>query len=953
MTILSYLQRLQQSTNPKSALDIGANVGEFSHLCRSLWNDIDILMVEGNENCEPDLKLTGYPYTIELLGDEEKEVDFYIQSDNIKGTGCSYYREITHLYDEPIIVKKTLKKLDDIVNQTFDIIKIDTQGSELDIIRGGRDTISKASYVILELPIKEYNLNSPKIEEIIEEMKSLGFDDFNPIEEHRWPNHDNLFEYNELFQIDAVFTKKSMKKTNIIDCFPYFNEKEILELRINLLNDYVDYFIIMEGDRTHSGAPKEFTCMKDLEVLDINTDKVIVLQVELPEGEDIHNQIDIKNIIKNELERGVEGNKKYLSHWARERIQRDALLNLVDDCDDNTVFFITDCDEIIDPKNIEYIARVVRDNPEAIIKIPLVFLEGSANCRVYYKNGNPVEWNISTFACLKSHLKKATPTELRCNISDYELRFITENGNYVSDLGWHFGWMGDIERRRTKSQSFLHANTFKAEDIVNNITSYIPQEGSPSVSDYRNFILKKYPNSLLPQKIFELPRVKAFLISDETEEFDWGDTDAEYIELFTNENIIWRTYEKHCPVKSGDIVFDAGANCGSFTYSILDKNPEHVYCIEPSNTLINSLKKNVGHGPVTFINKAISDAEEDSKVIDESGVYIYHNDGDVYSTTTFKNIIGENGITRIDFLKFDCEGGEYSIFTKENYDFIRDNVRHCAGEWHITHHKDAIERFIEFRNLYLQDHTDLHVYERNGKEVTQDIFNDQYLYDFREFWKDTYLGQFMIYISYDAPVITDTPAFTSYSNPRPALWVVDNFYDDPYAVRDFALKQEYLQGGLGKGFIGKRSCEQFLFPGLRESFQKITGIPITRWEEHGMNGRFQSTIAGEPNVYHSDEQTWAGAIYLTPDAPYNAGTSLIAHKPTRIRHSSHPEAYKMWSDPNTYDIHLDPSPWERIDVAANVFNRLVIWNAHCPHAAGEYFGDNLDTSRLIHLFFFD
>jgi len=713
MTILSYLQQLQQSTNPKSVLDIGANVGEFSHLCKSLWNDIDILMVEGNENCEPDLKLTGYPYTIELLGDEEKEVDFYIQSDNIKGTGCSYYREVTHLYDEPIIVKKTLKKLDDIVNQTFDIIKIDTQGSELDIIRGGRDTISKASYVILELPIKEYNLNSPKIEEIIEEMKSLGFDNFNPIEEHRWPNHDNLFEYNELFQIDAVFTKKSMKKTNIIDCFPYFNEKELLELRINLLNDYVDYFIIMEGDRTHSGAPKEFTCMKDLETLNINTDKVIVLQVELPEGEDIHNQIDVKNIALNELEKGVEENKKYLSHWARERIQRDALLNLVDDCDDNTVFFITDCDEIVDPKNIEYIAKVVRNTPEVVIKIPLVFLEGSANCRVYYKNGNPVEWNISTFACLKSHLKKATPTELRCNISDYELRGITENGKYLPDLGWHFGWMGDIERRKTKCQSFLHANTFNTEENVNNITSYIPQEGSISISDYKNCILKKYPNSLLPQKIFELPRVKAFLIPD------------------------------------------------------------------------------------------------------------------------------------------------------------------------------------------------------------------------------------------------DTPAFTFHSNPRPALWIVDNFYDDPYTVRDFALKQEYLQGGLGKGFIGKRSCEQFLFPGLRETFQKVTGIPITRWEEHGMNGRFQSTIAGEPNVYHSDEQTWAGAIYLTPDAPYNAGTSLIAHKSTRIRHSSHPEAYKMWSDPNTYDIHLDPSPWERIDVAANVFNRLVIWNAHCPHAAGEYFGDTLDTSRLIHLFFFD
>lgn len=238
----------------------------------------------------------------------------------------------------------------------------------------------------------------------------------------------------------------------------------------------------------------------------------------------------------------------------------------------------------------------------------------------------------------------------------------------------------------------------------------------------------------------------SYLVPDN---FDWGGTDPEYAQMFTNENFIERTYEKHCRIKTGDIVIDAGANCGSFTYSILGKNPKQVYCVEPSNTLIHSLKKNVGYGPVTFINKAISDFESDSVVIADRGVYIYENNGNEYSTTTFKKIIEENNITQVDFLKIDCEGGEYSIFTKENYDFIIKNVKHCAGEWHINDHKDAIERFIEFRDLYLTKCNLLHVYERSGKEVTEHIFDDTYLYGFREYWKDTYLGQFIIYFTFN------------------------------------------------------------------------------------------------------------------------------------------------------------------------------------------------------------
>ena len=241
------------------------------------------------------------------------------------------------------------------------------------------------------------------------------------------------------------------------------------------------------------------------------------------------------------------------------------------------------------------------------------------------------------------------------------------------------------------------------------------------------------------------------------DQFDWGNTDQEYIQLFTNENLVFNTYEQHCPVKTGDIVFDIGANCGSFTYSILDKNPKHVYCVEPSNTLIHSLRNNVGDGPVTLINKAIGDENCENKTIAENGVFIYQNDGDVYSTITLKQLIKENNISKIDFLKFDCEGGEYSIFTKENYNFIKNNVIHFAGEWHINDHENSIERFIEFRNLYLQDYKELYVYDRTGKEITQEIFDDEFLYHFREYWKETYIGQFIIYVTYEQNKLTNFP----------------------------------------------------------------------------------------------------------------------------------------------------------------------------------------------------
>ena len=194
--------------------------------------------------------------------------------------------------------------------------------------------------------------------------------------------------------------------------------------------------------------------------------------------------------------------------------------------------------------------------------------------------------------------------------------------------------------------------------------------------------------------------------------------------------------------------------------------------------------------------------------------------------------------------------------------------------------------------------------------------------------------------------------FNVSANSKPTSWIVDNFYENPDQVREFALKQEYVEGGFGRGFIGRRTEQQFLFPGLKERFEDIMGRKITAWESHGMNGRFQIAWSGEPLVYHCDSQKWGGMLYLTPDAPYSCGTTLYAHKTTRARTYYQEGWDAAWKDiPG--DPHLDGTHFEPVDVLGNVYNRLVIFDASAIHSASQYFGTVKENGRCWQMFFFD
>lgn len=185
---------------------------------------------------------------------------------------------------------------------------------------------------------------------------------------------------------------------------------------------------------------------------------------------------------------------------------------------------------------------------------------------------------------------------------------------------------------------------------------------------------------------------------------------------------------------------------------------------------------------------------------------------------------------------------------------------------------------------------------------------------------------------------------------KPRLWIVDDFYSDPDVIRNTALNAPYIEGGIGRGFIGRRSQQQFLFPGLKERFEQIMSMKITKWDSNATNGRFQACWAGEPLVYHCDDQSWAGVIYLTPDAPVECGTTLFGHKKSKIRHSTHPQVFTEVFNTGTF---LDKTPYEPVDVAGNIYNRLVLWDATSIHSASEYFGSSVNNGRLFQIFFFD
>lgn len=162
--------------NPSKILDIGAYSGEWSQGIKEIFPNSEIFMIEGNSDHKKSLKQTGFPYGIYMLSDKEKTAVYYKTTSDIT-TGNSLYRENTEYFADDLCYSKKVecKTLDSICNETYDLIKLDVQGSEKDIILGGVNTIRKCKYLICELSVQEYNIGSPYIFEVQSLLENLGF----------------------------------------------------------------------------------------------------------------------------------------------------------------------------------------------------------------------------------------------------------------------------------------------------------------------------------------------------------------------------------------------------------------------------------------------------------------------------------------------------------------------------------------------------------------------------------------------------------------------------------------------------------------------------------------------------------------------------------------------------------------------------------------------------------
>ena len=225
--------------------------------------------------------------------------------------------------------------------------------------------------------------------------------------------------------------------------------------------------------------------------------------------------------------------------------------------------------------------------------------------------------------------------------------------------------------------------------------------------------------------------------------FDWGwmdeptdivrvhlDGSHEHMGQYHKKGIIYEIFEQQCyekffEVEEGDIVLDVGASVGPFTYSILHKKPKQVFCFEPSEREFKTLVKNLRGHQVIPIPKGISNV---NSIVKNDVLF---GGEDEMEALTFDRFIELYNVGKIDFIKTDCEGGEYDIFTENNLEYLKHNVKKIVGEWHLKC-PELKEKFRSFRDNILPHFKNYKIFALDGIDIGWDLWNEHFIEHYTE-----------------------------------------------------------------------------------------------------------------------------------------------------------------------------------------------------------------------------
>lgn len=273
----------------------------------------------------------------------------------------------------------------------------------------------------------------------------------------------------------------------VIDSFIFFNEVELLKLRLHYLNDVVDYFVISESNYTHSGKIKSYYLNKVLLELPENiVRKIIRLKYE-------------PDISQFNFDRDIEWCDLSNDYWKLERAQRNLITDNLSQFSPTDMFMVSDLDEIPSKETVEEYKNVMTENGEmlknfcAVVKSKLFYYNFST-----FQNS---DWDGTVISTVGNAI------QVGC---DY-LRYNRSQFYSIEDGGFHFSTFGDVNRIRTKIKSFAHQEFNKEqyisdvnieksiqnkEDIYHISGKFKTYEFSNYPEDLRKYIVQFFPKEM-------------------------------------------------------------------------------------------------------------------------------------------------------------------------------------------------------------------------------------------------------------------------------------------------------------------------------------------------------------------------------------------------------------------------------------------------------------------------